>query len=235
MRISVINFIIECSAYGNNDSLLPPSELDGGSYETTVQGLKDFLNTEEGQKARANNESKVIEEKLPNGNTIKTTMNLKDLYVTKVEVLNDKGETIAIDSTENSDINDKSDNYTNGPELLPVLDYQDERKDENNQVKNKGSLIRSQAFYLAEAVRFKKEFPNGQQSPFQFAYQNRFGFKSKDKINGESKGKDFSSFSSLYNNWAKTSSESNDKFVDVKHMPPVEEKKKNNNQNNRRK
>lgn len=170
------------------------------SYHKLVKDVSEFLKLKKGEDHinRRGDSIIEIEEIVKDQSAFKfkiiTEMNSLSLYVTKVRIDFGDGkprEYIYKDET-----------YRNSPTwILPIL-YTDK---EISKAGFARSIINSQAFTLAEAIRFTKT--SKPSTPFMFSREKRFLTFSTD----------FSSMEEWYTNWEDYSQE-NQSYVDVLHI-----------------
>ncbi len=172
--------------------------------------LVAYLNSEEGRNARKSSKSRIItRERINLGGSyflVETTIRTDDLYVTTVVIIDLTTGKEAIREEDNGRIG----GYNQGTGLIPIQFYLKRVYNRTLEPFSPGSFIRSQAFRISEALRFRRsmryrQLSNGGHSPLWPEFRDTTPFEYANVLRENQV--DFSMFHVFYNRWEELSRE----------------------------
>jgi len=127
-----------------------------GGHVKLQDKLVAYLNSEEGRNARKSSEKRIVlREKINLGGSfflVETTIRTDDLYVTTVVINDSTTGKEAIREEDNGSIG----GYNKGTLLIPIQFYLKKVNNRTLEPFSPGTFIRSQAFRISEALRFRR-------------------------------------------------------------------------------
>ncbi len=176
--------------------------------------LVAYFNSKEGQNARKSSESRVVlREIIKYGDTIfrvETTIRADNLYVTIVAITDLTTGKLAFSEEDDGSI-DSIGRYVKGTILVPIQFYLNKVNSRTIEPFSPGTLIRSQAFRISEALRFRRSMRytqlarGGGHAPLWPEFGDTTPFEYANILRDNEVG--FSKFRVFYGSWERLSKE----------------------------